>query len=175
MKENLSIRWSFAILILNLFIGFEFASAQDLFTRVTVNTSDKNMNQLLSEIQRKTDLKFVYNPEEVSTVKTSNRSFKNQPLNSVISELGYSAEKSGDNIIISKPEITKLKQGEIKIVGTVTDTVGETLAGVSIMIEGTTKGTSTDLNGNFVLVAPVDAVVGFGTQKKYHLSVRNQV
>jgi len=35
--------------------------------------------------------------------------------------------------------------------GTVTDKQGETMPGVSVIIKGTTEGTSTDINGNFTL------------------------
>ncbi|MEQ9221450.1 MAG: TonB-dependent receptor [Cyclobacteriaceae bacterium] len=40
------------------------------------------------------------------------------------------------------------------VTGTVTDVSGETLPGVSILIEGTTKGTVTDANGQFSLEVP---------------------
>ena len=37
------------------------------------------------------------------------------------------------------------------ITGTVTETTGEPLLGATIMVEGTTNGTSTDFNGSFSL------------------------
>ena len=55
------------------------------------------------------------------------------------------------------------------ISGKITDGVGEALIGVSVTIQGTTNGTVTDIDGNFSLQAPSDAVldvsyIGFKTQ-----------
>ncbi|MDO5608957.1 MAG: TonB-dependent receptor [Capnocytophaga sp.] len=60
---------------------------------------------------------------------------------------------------------------EKTISGTVTDSNGEPLSGVSVVIKGTTQGTSTDFDGNFNLrVNPSDVLVfsyiGFITQEK---------
>lgn len=43
------------------------------------------------------------------------------------------------------------QQNNRRVTGKVTSTTGEPLIGVSIIIKGTTTGTTTDLDGNFVL------------------------
>jgi hypothetical protein len=43
--------------------------------------------------------------------------------------------------------------------GKITDTNGEGLTGVSILLKGTTNGTSTDINGNYSLNIPEDSGV----------------
>jgi TonB-linked SusC/RagA family outer membrane protein len=48
-----------------------------------------------------------------------------------------------------------------QVSGRVTDAAGEGLAGVSIKVKGTTTGTVTDIDGNYRLVAPADAVLEF--------------
>lgn len=65
-----------------------------------------------------------------------------------------------------KPGFTKIKVGKgnenapIKISGKVTDLVtGETLVGVSIRIKDSSNGSVTDVNGNFTLTAPDNAVL----------------
>jgi hypothetical protein len=45
--------------------------------------------------------------------------------------------------------------------GTVTDTSGEPLIGVSVLLKGTTNGTVTDLNGSYILLVPSGAVISF--------------
>ena len=53
-------------------------------------------------------------------------------------------------------------QQEIEITGTVTDAEsGEALPGVNIVVEGTTTGTTTDMDGNYTLEAPADATLVF--------------
>ena len=49
----------------------------------------------------------------------------------------------------------------IPVSGTVTDKNGETLIGVSVVQQGTTNGTSTDLDGKYTLTVPGNAVLEF--------------
>jgi len=49
----------------------------------------------------------------------------------------------------------------LKIKGKVTDETGEGLIGVSVLLKGTSKGTSTDIDGNYVIDAPGDATLIF--------------
>jgi TonB-linked SusC/RagA family outer membrane protein len=61
---------------------------------------------------------------------------------------------------------------EIKVHGTITDAKGSSLAGVTVMIKGTVRGTISDMNGNYSLTvnAPATLVytfVGFKTQEIY--------
>jgi TonB-dependent starch-binding outer membrane protein SusC len=57
----------------------------------------------------------------------------------------------------------------VSITGTVTDNTGQSLPGVNIIIEGTTNGTITDVNGNYSIDAPTDGnlvfnFIGFQSQ-----------
>lgn len=57
-----------------------------------------------------------------------------------------------------------------QVTGTVTDDAGIGLPGVSIIIKGTMNGTITDVDGNFSISAPGDAIlvlsyIGYGTQE----------
>jgi len=50
---------------------------------------------------------------------------------------------------------------DIEITGNVTSTEGETLPGVTIIVQGTDRGTTTNLEGNFTIMAPPDGVLIF--------------
>jgi iron complex outermembrane receptor protein len=57
----------------------------------------------------------------------------------------------------------------ITVRGTVTDTSGETIIGASVLLQGTTTGTITDIDGNFTIQAPPDGMlvisfIGYDTQ-----------
>ncbi|MBO7764008.1 MAG: carboxypeptidase-like regulatory domain-containing protein, partial [Bacteroidales bacterium] len=50
----------------------------------------------------------------------------------------------------------------IQVSGVVTDaTDGSTLVGASVVVKGTSVGTSTDLDGRYTISAPADAVLEF--------------
>jgi TonB-linked SusC/RagA family outer membrane protein len=66
---------------------------------------------------------------------------------------------------------TQLHAQTRSIAGRVTDQTGEPIVGASVLVKGTTVGTTTDNSGNFALTLPADArtlvisAVGHGTQE----------
>jgi TonB-linked SusC/RagA family outer membrane protein len=50
---------------------------------------------------------------------------------------------------------------EIRVTGTVTDTNGDPLPGVNIVVQGTTTGTITNVDGNYSIEVPGDATLEF--------------
>lgn len=69
-------------------------------------------------------------------------------------------------------EQLRSKQASKKITGIVVDESGQTLPGVSVVIKGTTKGISTDINGRFSINVPEEApqilvfsFIGFETKE----------
>lgn len=58
----------------------------------------------------------------------------------------------------SAPQAEKtVAADELTVTGVVTDTSGEPLIGATVMVKGTAKGTATDFDGNFTIVAPKNA------------------
>ena len=45
------------------------------------------------------------------------------------------------------------------VTGTIIDETGEPMIGVSVLVQGTTTGTVTDLDGKFVLEVPANATL----------------
>ncbi|GAA5220154.1 hypothetical protein GCM10025777_07840 [Membranihabitans marinus] len=95
-------------------------------------------------------------------------------LNNVID---VQEKKSGKTVVSKLPKnefnrgIRKLSEPVLNISGTVTDRSGEPLIGVNVLVKGTTKGTSTDFDGNFN-IADVDenavliiSYIGFVSQE----------
>ena len=80
---------------------------------------------------------------------------------------------AGDNV--SYVVSSQTQQHEVK--GTVTDSNGEPLPGVSVLIQGTSNGTITDVNGNYTLKAGVNDVLVFSFigMKTQNITVGNQL
>ena len=57
---------------------------------------------------------------------------------------------------------------ELAVTGTVTDPTGEPLIGVTVLVKGTTKGTSTDIDGNYSIAGVDDKATLVFTYVGYH-------
>lgn len=99
-------------------------------------------------------------------------------LNSTIDKVNgnvdalYTSEVTDVKLVNETPEIITFDELQLEVRGTVTDAeTGESLPGVSVVIAGTTIGTSTDIDGNFNLTVPegsttlVLSFVGYQTQR----------
>ena len=70
---------------------------------------------------------------------------------------------------LKQDAVTIMQQQNLKVSGVVTDEAGEPLIGVSVLVEGTTLGNITDLNGRFSLDVPEGSIleisyIGYKTQ-----------
>src|SRR5690606_33516548 len=63
-----------------------------------------------------------------------------------------------DNLVIVR---NKAGQQDITVRGVVRDADGQPLSGVSVMVKGTTRGVSTNEEGNFTITAPANATLVF--------------
>ncbi len=78
------------------------------------------------------------------------------------------------------PIVLNSAHNDITVTGKVLSSTGEPIVGASITIKGTTSGTSTDANGNFVITVPDTATlvfssVGFVTQEVAVSASNNQI
>ena len=74
---------------------------------------------------------------------------------------------------------TAINAQEVEVKGTVTDQAGEPVVGASIMVEGTTDGTSSDVDGHYSIKVPSNATlsvssIGF-TDQKIQVNGRAQI
>lgn len=171
------------ITTLFLFISIFSIYAENSFSqnaRVVINKKNTPIEKILSEIEKQTDYLFIYN-NEVKTQQTASINATNQPVSQVLNKLfrdtdiGYTME--GSHIILytsnNKERAVKetTQQGNKTITGKVVDAKGEPLIGVSVIVKGTTTGTTTDIDGNFSLKASEGQVIeiaylGYTSQQK---------
>src|SRR5690606_2475663 len=135
------------ILTLGMLLGIGFAQTLQA-TIITMEVSNKNIIDVVQEIQQKTNLKFVYNPDLLGKEKFSKRTFVNEKVENVFHTLGYSAVEEGSRIIVKRrASNVSSSQQTITVTGTIKDDLGDELIGVSILLKDTNIGTSTDING----------------------------
>ncbi|GAB3325957.1 TonB-dependent receptor [Larkinella ripae] len=172
-------------------VGTAFAldsKAQDLLTRkVTLRAKQLEIKRVLRQIEQQTDVQFVYSSRLIPSRQKITYEVTSQNLDKVLDELlkplGAGYEVSGKTIILRKENADAPGTGFIPtpaptetpvdqtVAGKVTDEKGEGLPGVSVLIKGTSRGTTTDVEGAYRLVVPdqnatlVFSYVGYASQE----------
>lgn len=149
------------------FIG---ASAQT--GRVNITMKNASVKELFQVIEKQTSYRFSYRDVEIQGKDEITINANNEELKAVLSrelaKYGLTYQVSGNTIIVTP---TQQNKGEKKqITGKVIDIKGEPVIGATVMEKGTTNGTITDFDGNFVLSAPQGAsievsYIGYQTQQ----------
>ncbi len=128
---------------------------------ITLKGTNVRLEKALSEIENQSNYAFFWKDQLIHSAPRVNIHFKNysikEALNEVLKGLPLSYKIEDKFVyIIPKKTISLLSskvQLEIKIHGQVSDSSNQPLAGISVMIKGTHKGTITDVKGEFNIIA----------------------
>lgn len=165
----------FSVFVLG-FPGQSKASAQSM--TVTVKLENATIDELIREVQAKTDYRFLYRVEEVNKYERRTVNLEEVSIDVFLAEilkgtdLGYELE---NGVILIRPlrdDEKKEAPKESRVLkGIVSDEEGNTLPGATVLIQGTTLGVVTDVEGRFTLeVAQMDTItlvvsfMGYETQ-----------
>ena len=137
--------------------------SEDIFTQE--NYSAEEIERTLEQILRPFDLQYVKVYDNYYVIQAKDEATEGKVLKMIkkapdFSSVGTSAS-AGAFTKLSGKGVSSLGLGvlERKIIGKVTDENNEGLPGVNIIIKGTTKGTVTDLDGNYALAVPDEEVI----------------
>lgn len=162
--------------------------SQDLLNRpVSVQFDRQDLKVVLRRLEKAANVKFTYVPQVIDAESKVSLRANNDRLEVVLDQLlkplHISYQISGNYIVLRKeptsfnsplPVTTAVDQ---LITGTVADEKGEPLPGVSVLLKGTQRGTTTNSQGTFQLGVPdkgsvlVFSFVGYQTQE---ISIGNQ-
>lgn len=147
--------------------------AQD--KKISLDLKEVPLKQVLNEIERTTDFKFLYEKGVIQTDRIVSVSVKDQKISEVLNTL-FANDKINitflNKQIILKPkkEATSSKQQapnpdsyrgqqQLLVSGKVINQSGEPLPGVTVLIKGTSRGVTTDFDGRFNIVVPSEDTV----------------
>ena len=127
-------------------------------TKLTVNFADASVKKILNEIEDLSEYRFFYSGD-VDVERKASVSLENKKVNEVLDEL---FEGSTVKYKIQGRQIALFADGNLQMMnamnqpktvsGIISDSGGQPLPGVAVMIKGTTTGTVSDLDGKFKLV-----------------------
>lgn len=139
------------------FLGSQTAVAQETGKRVTLDLQEVTMKAFVGELQRQTGYAFFYKEDVAGAVEPVTVSVKDADLFAVLEEVlgrkGCTFALEGETVVIRK-RVEPQGVEEMTVRGTVADRQGTSLPGVTVMVKGTTLGTSTDADGHFELSLP---------------------
>ena len=137
-----------------------------LFSQITVDVKNKQIKDVLKEVEKVSNYKFFYNEDLKGLDKIVSLKVSDATIDATIKQLlngsTVSFEKQDGNIILLMPQkISKDQEKKNKqIKGVVKDERGEAVIGASVSLKGyTTVGTMTDIDGQFSLNIPEGAVL----------------
>ncbi len=125
---------------------------------VTLKVEDMPFLKVISELKRQTQLDFFYSFDEVDIQKTVTLNVKNVKIGQVLRDIfgkGFTWEYV-DNVVVIKPvqivtrdSVNKL----IEVSGRVVDERGNSIPGATVLIQGSTQGVATDIEGRYKIRA----------------------
>jgi len=161
------------VFILLFTISSAFAkSTYSQNTRMSLHMENATIQQIFDEIRQHSEFIIFYRDDQVNLNYQSNIDAENATVDQILdqalkgTDLGYriidrqiviSSDKMKELPSLEKSETTAEQKKEIS--GTVKDTNGLPLPGVSVVVKGTTIGIITNANGQFSLSIPEDAKI----------------
>ncbi|GHB72915.1 SusC/RagA family TonB-linked outer membrane protein [Persicitalea jodogahamensis] len=175
---------AFVLIFASLSLARDGMAQKVLDQKITVQIQNQKLPAVLRSLEKAANVRFAYIPQLVSTNKRVSVNAKDEALGSVLNGLllpnGLAYEVSGDFIVLKKYEgaekgsmskNSSTKNVDITVNGKVTDENGGPLPGVSVVLRGTQRGTTTDTQGDFSLNVPdqtavlVFSFVGYKSQE----------
>jgi len=143
---------------------------------ISVNIDNLKLSDALKVLSDETDFNFSYNDLRINEDKVISAKANNQSMTELLKQIskdyGLKFKRINDNIYVSKKErvgsdvveeITAIFQ-ERQITGKVTSSEdGSGLPGVNVIVQGSTNGTITDIDGKYVLNVPDGAILEFSS------------
>lgn len=123
---------------------------------ITVQMNNASITEVLKAIQKKTEFDFFYKNEQIPQNKKININLKDASINRILDHLFKNTKLSykiidHDIVITSIKKEQKNGNRERTVTGKVVDHTGIALPGVTIVIEGTTHGVISDINGSYAI------------------------
>ncbi|WP_229208829.1 TonB-dependent receptor [Dyadobacter luticola] len=177
-----------------LFVGITWAhdgrAQSALSQKVTIDIQNEGIKNILAQLEKQTNVKFVFSSKIIQSDRRANIKVQNAPLADVLNallkplELNYKikndlivirpdkAQENSSSMNVGEPVILAAPETVDKTIsGTVKDDKGIGLPGVSVVLKGTQTGTSTDEKGKYTITVPngetflIFSFVGFLSQE----------
>ncbi|MCZ4695596.1 SusC/RagA family TonB-linked outer membrane protein [Ancylomarina euxinus] len=134
--------------------------------RVSFEFKEGSILDVLNEIRMQTELHFIYNEDKIKELGTINVDASDMRVDELLEEIFKDTNlecRFQDSVImlVDRKPVQPVNENQEKkeLKGSVIDTDGNTLPGVSVVVKGTTIGVATDIDGNYSIKFDQDNAV----------------
>ena len=151
LKKTLLVMKLTAIFILALLLQVN-ASVYSQNTKFDGDYRGKTIREVFTMIENQSRFRFFFNDDFTNIDQVVDFTVKSENVKDILDKLFENSDISYKILENDLVVLTTTKNAQAKSVsGKVTDKDGEPLPGVTVVVKGTTKGTITDMDGNFSL------------------------
>lgn len=132
---------------------------------ITLNEKNTPLEKLFATIKRQSGYDFFYNAEVLKKARPVTLRVKDAHLEQVLEKcfenqpLQYSI--TDKTIVVKARESKPQSAPDQEVRGSISDSTGSPLVGVTIQVKGTSRGTSSDIQGRYSLSVPENASLVF--------------
>ncbi|RYZ96673.1 MAG: SusC/RagA family TonB-linked outer membrane protein, partial [Sphingobacteriaceae bacterium] len=138
-----------------------------LIQPVTITINKASLNSALKKLEKNADIKFVYSKSIIKTDKQVSVDAQQESLESVLNKLltqnGIGYEVINDRIVLTRAtapaDAENVAEVAFTVTGKVVDEKGSPLPGVTIRLNSTNRGATTDVDGAFTISVDADTDV----------------
>ena len=182
MAQQIQMVMRLTLFLMFLSVLSAFSSNYSQKTKLNLKAQNSQVKEVLNDIENQSQFFFMYDNKQVDVERNVSLEVTAMNIDQVLQKLFEGTETNykivNRQILLFNENQGKLgSQQQKPVSGKVTDSSGTSLPGVSIVIKGTTKGTSTDSDGNYSLLnVPANAILQFSFvgMKVEEISVGNQ-
>ena len=190
--KKLIMELKIAIFIIVATVSNAFATVTySQVAKVSLDLKNKSLEQVMDVIEKQSEFYFIFNQKQIDVNRKVDIKVENELITDVLPEL-FSGTNVHYAVIDRKILLTNERmdspmsdkllatEQQQRITGTVTDSKGEPLPGVNVVIKGTTNGTVTDVDGKYAINATdkngtlIYTFIGYSNQE-VEISGRNNI
>jgi|WetSurMetagenome_2_1015567.scaffolds.fasta_scaffold17175_2 TonB-linked SusC/RagA family outer membrane protein len=165
--KKLIMELKIAILIFVAGVSSVFAnSGYSQVAKVSLEMNNSKLEKVLDEIESQSEFYFIFNQKQIDVNRVVDIRAEDQLITDILPQLFKGTDVNftildrkillttdpvEDNLLVSKAEADLQQKG---ITGKVTDSKGDALTGVNVILKGTTIGAITDIDGKYIINVP---------------------
>ncbi|HLW21385.1 MAG TPA: SusC/RagA family TonB-linked outer membrane protein [Cyclobacteriaceae bacterium] len=137
--------------------------------KVSLSLEDVSIERIFKELEKQTNYNFVFATREIKDLPSVTFNSTGGSLYDILADIavqaGLNFKQVDLNIHVKKTDdeqtVVVVEKVDLDVSGTVVDTTGEPIPGVTVSVQGTGIGTATDLEGRYALSVPEGATLVF--------------